>query len=64
MKPHTLATIHKDGSVTFEGKGFSGGECVKAAKPYRDALGGTGNERKKPEFYDKDQDEQGAQQGG
>ena len=52
--PHTKATIHRDGSVTIEGVGFTGPSCEQHTKPFRDALGGTGSSERKPEFYQQD----------
>ncbi len=48
-----IITTDKDGNTTIEALGFSGNQCLKATKPYEDALGGGAKvERKlKPEFH-------------
>ncbi|MCB0359253.1 MAG: DUF2997 domain-containing protein [Bdellovibrionales bacterium] len=51
-QPHTLATIHADGQVTIEGVGFTGSACEKHSKPFRDALGGIGVGKRKPEYFE------------
>lgn len=48
-------TIDENGEIDIEAFGFTGGACVKATQPLRDALIGTPTESiKKPEFYQPD----------
>lgn len=45
--------VAKDGKTTIEGKGFTGGECLKATKSLEEALGKVGNRSMKPESMNK-----------
>ena len=44
-------TVDKDGRVTVETKGFTGGECREASRFVEEALGTRMSERMTAEFY-------------
>lgn len=43
--------ISPKGELTVEGEGFSGGNCLKAAEQYLQALGRVESQTLKPEFH-------------
>lgn len=49
--PKEIVIRIKSGGVEIEAVGFSGSECLDAARPYEKALGAAVERKKKPEFY-------------
>ena len=50
MAEEIIIDIHPNGDVTFEGKGFQGGECKKLTKALEDAVGSESTVKLKPEY--------------
>lgn len=53
-----LIQISATGDLTIEAQNFKGAECEKATAALEKALGVTGNRKKKPEYYAKQQHQQ------
>lgn len=49
--PEIEIIISPDGEISIEAKGYTGGKCLEATKPYEKALGVTIERKKKPEFF-------------
>lgn len=50
-KPTIQIDCAPDGSVTIEGKDFTGADCEKATRFLEEGLGTVATRHKKPEFY-------------
>lgn len=50
-KPTIQIDCAPDGSVTIEGKDFTGADCEKATRFLEEGLGTVAARHKKPEFY-------------
>lgn len=53
MSKEIVITIHDDGSITIEGKNFSGAECEKATAAFERELGEVKKKTRKPEYFAK-----------
>ena len=55
MKEKMVVRVKPDGSVEIETVGFKGKACVDFARPFKEALGEVEVEKKKPEYYAKEE---------
>lgn len=51
MKKITIRLSKDGGKSVLETEGFSGGECERAAAPFRAKLGQASEEERTPEYY-------------
>lgn len=56
-------TISPDGQSKVETKGFEGGECLSASKPYEKALGLVSSDEKTAEYFSTSENENELQAG-
>jgi len=56
--PQIEITVDPMGGVTIEGQGFAGADCARATQAIREALGQQVEERRKPEYYETEQQEE------
>ena len=54
MKKEVIIEIDREGNISIEGKGFSGGACENVIAPLEQELGVTTKKTHKPEFYQKE----------
>jgi len=50
-KKKIVIKFDEKGDCQFEGFGFEGKECIKAMKPFEDAMGTTAEIKAKPEMH-------------